>query len=912
MKHKLLLFVFLLSALSLSAEERIVTATVLDKQTGDPLIGVNIIEKGTSNGTVTDIDGNFTLKVSDKAILQIKYIGYETLEVSAAKKNIGTIELSSEAIGLSDVTVVGQVAIPRKTPVAVSQISALEIEERLGNQEFPEVLKSTPGVHANKQGGGWGDSEIYMRGFSSENVAVMINGVPMNDMEWGGVYWSNWQGLSDVTSVMQTQRGLGASKVSAPSVGGTINVITKGIDTKKGGNLSYALGNDGFNKVSFSVSTGLMDNGWAITVLGSRTWGRGYVQGTDFVGYNYFANISKRINDNHQISFTAFGAPQQHYQRANNYGALTMAEWNKVKQYMSGGMNFTRYNPTYGYDNYGNRKSADYNVYHKPQISINHIWQIDYKSSLSTVLYTSIGRGYGLTGEASAFNKYIDAEGKEQTLTYSDFNGASYGTLNTKFRRADGSFDYGAVQTINAESEYGSKLILAESRNYHDWIGAVSTYTNRWLDCIDFYGGLDLRYYKGMHSAVVSDLLSGDYFIDSSRGNVKAENNPKAANADWRYQKLGIGDVVYRNYDGYALQEGLFAQAEYNKDRWSAFLSGSVSLTSYWRVGHFYYDDKCSDVLSFAGGTVKAGANYNINNHNNIFINAGYISRAPKFSYGAFMSAQTSNAINTQAKNEQVASIELGYGFHNEYVNIQVNGYFTEWMDKTMTKSSTLSDPAQTEYYMNMTGVNARHMGIEFELRAKPVKWLEINAMLSLGDWQWDSDNVKGYIYDKFGNPLTVDGTVTTIGAEDHGWAMVNMKGIKVGGSAQTTANLGLMFNPFKGFRIGGEYTLYDRNYAYYSFSGSNLTLGKTMYLNQAWRIPTSGSLDLRASYSFPLGKCFATISGNVNNLLNQIYIEKAYNPTNISTNITEVNADNVYFFFSHGRAFNVRLKLSF
>ena len=141
---------------------------------------------------------------------------------------------------------------------------------------------------------------------------------------------------------------------------------------------------------------------------------------------------------------------------------------------------------------------------------------------------------------------------------------------------------------------------------------------------------------------------------------------------------------------------------------------------------------------------------------------------------------------------------------------------------------------------------------------------------------------------------------------------MVNMKGIKVGGSAQTTANLGLMFNPFKGFRIGGEYTLYDRNYAYYSFSGSNLTLGKTMYLNQAWRIPTSGSMDLRASYSFPLGKCSATISGNVTNVLNQLYIEKAYNPTNISTVITEVNADNVYFFFSQGRAYNIRLKLNF
>ena len=117
--------------------------------------------------------------IDEHAVLQLSYGGYSTKEVRA-KSRLGVIELESEAIGLSDVTITGQVAIQRKTPVAVSQVTALEIEERLGGQEFPEVLKNTPGVHANKQGGGWGDSEIYMRGFDNTNVATMVNGVPMN------------------------------------------------------------------------------------------------------------------------------------------------------------------------------------------------------------------------------------------------------------------------------------------------------------------------------------------------------------------------------------------------------------------------------------------------------------------------------------------------------------------------------------------------------------------------------------------------------------------------------------------------------------------------------------------------------------------------------------------------------------
>lgn len=920
MKKTLLLLLATL-AMSVYAQEQRLTGTVLDAETREPLIGVSVLEKGTTNGTVTDLDGNFVLPVKSKeAALSLTYVGYKTFEVKAKKNALGVLEMQSESVSLSDVTVTGQIAVQRKTPIAVSSVTALEIEERIGNGEFVEVLKNTPGVHANSNGGSWGDSEIYMRGFDNTNIAMLINGVPMNGMEDGKVYWSNWQGLAEVASVVQTQRGLGASKLSAPSVGGTINIVTKNIDAKQGGSLSYAMGNDGYNKVSFSVSTGLMKNGWAITVLGSRTWGNGYVQGTDFTGYNYFANISKRINDNHQLSLTAFGAPQRHYQRSGSGGALTLSEWMKVKQYMKDGMHFSRYNPTYGYDDYGNRNSANYNVYHKPQISLNHVWQIDHKSSLSTTLYTSIGRGYGRTAEPG-----LNTEYKYSDLTY----GANYGTLSTTFRREDGSFDYGAIYDLNnpdnpiydessaeygGKPYYGSQLVICQNTNSHNWYGLVSTYQNKFAELIDFTAGIDVRYYKGIHTAVVSDMLGGTYYIDATRSSVKAENNKAALDPNWATQKLGIGDVCYRNYDGYVVQEGAFVQGEYNQGNWSAFLNASVNVNHYWKIDHYYYDAEHgrSKTLNFVGGTVKAGANYAINQHNNVFVNLGYISRAPKFDKGAFMSASTSNAINTEAKNEQIASAEIGYGFHNEYVNIAVNGYFTEWMDKAMAKQNTLSDPAQTRYNLNMTGVNARHMGLEFELKARPTRWLEISAMLSIGDWKWDSDSVKGYIYSEQGQALTKDGELTTPGAPDHAWAMVNMKGIEVGGSAQTTANLGITFKPFKGFRIGAEYTLYDRNYAYYSFSGNDLQIGKAMNLQRPWKIPTGGSMDLRASYHFKMGKLDAVLSGSVNNVLNQYYIEKAWNPTALTQTITEVNKDNVYFYFSQGRTWNVRLKLNF
>ena len=225
---------------------------------------------------------------------------------------------------LPDVTIMSQISRSHETPVATSTITQTVIEEKLGTQEFPEILRFTPGVHPNKQGGGWGDAEIFMRGFDNSNVAVLINGIPTNDMENYSVYWSNWMSLSDVASSIQSQRGISSSKLVVPTIGGAINIVTKNIEVQRGGRLMLMLGNDGYSKQLLSYNSGITKNGWAVSFLGSQTSGDGYIQGLEFNSKAYFINISKLINDNHQISIMSFGAPQKHYRRSN---ALTKTEW---------------------------------------------------------------------------------------------------------------------------------------------------------------------------------------------------------------------------------------------------------------------------------------------------------------------------------------------------------------------------------------------------------------------------------------------------------------------------------------------------------------------------------------------------------------------------------------------------------
>ena len=880
--------------------------TVVDEE-GEPVIGASVVITGGAPLATTDLDGVFKAKVPEGTrSLTITYVGYKPAVVNV-KPDMGTIKLQPSNEMLNDVVVTQSLARTRQTPVAVSQVNKAEIDVKLGTQELPEILNTTPGVWATKDGGGFGDAKINMRGFQGPNVAVLVNGIPVNDMEGGWVYWSNWAGLSDVASNIQTQRGLGAAVLSAPSVGGTINITTESLDAEKGGSVWYGFGNDGMNQFGMKVSTGLMKNGWAVTLLGSRKWGDGYIQGTPYNAYNYFVNISKRINDKHQLSLTAFGAPQWHYKRGSQDG-LSIINYQKYAVDYMGQDSPYKYNATFGYDLHGQERTSSKNTYHKPQISLAHIWKIDNKSSLSTTAYVSIASGGGYSGQGRG-----TWEG--QNLSNASWYGASNGAINTLFRNADGTFAYDEIQLMNMQSTTGSNMVMSESNNSHNWYGLVSTYQNKFFDGkLNFLAGIDLRYYIGYHDNRIIDLYDGEYYMDdSSRKNVKPENNAAAADPNWKYEKLGVGDVVYRNFEGRTGNEGAYVQGELSllDKKLTLVASGSLNNTSYQRVDHFYYDEAHakSDVYNFLGGTVKAGANYNFDRHNSAFFNVGYISRAPFFASGIFLSQATSNAANPDPLNEKVFSAEVGYNFRSRYFSATVNAYYTKWMDKTTTRSGSIDtgEHAGDRYYLNMAGVDARHMGIELNATWAPVRWFEMTGMLSLGDYQWDS-NAKGYYYNQLGQPLAaLNGTVASgILAPDHAWGEVMQKGVKVGGSAQTTAAIGATFRPFQGFRIGADWKVAARNYSDYTLSVPSANA--VVELGNPWEIPWGNELSLNASYRFKIGGLDTTLYGNVHNLFNYYYIVDAR-----SNSAVDATWENIYgVFYSFGRTYSMKLRINF
>lgn len=841
---KITRFLFLAIALVFSTAaiaQSTVTGTVTDSETNSPLPGVNIIEKGTSNGVSSDFDGNFTLRTnSSNTVIVITFVGFTSQEISISGDTaLGNIKLEPSAFGLQEVEIIASVAVDRKTPVAVSTVSAAAIELKLGSQEFPEILKSTPGVYATRAGGGFGDGRINVRGFASENVAVLINGIPINDMENGRVFWSNWAGLGGVTSQMQVQRGLGASKLAVPSIGGTINIITKTTDAVAGGNVFVESGNDNYRKYGIMYSTGLLENGLATTVAVDRTVGDGYVDGTEFTGISYFLNVSKKFNDQHKLAFSIFGAKQRHGQRENRHF---------ISDYRNSPSGI-KYNSDWGYLN-GQVTHVEDNFYHKPQMSLNHYWKISDRTSLNTSAYASYGSGGG--GGWSGENKFGDA-----------YRIGQFGPIDL-----DKIVDENIANGAN-----GSTTILRASRNDHNWYGILSTLNTDLSDNLALVAGLDWRDYKGIHFREINDLLGGQYFAHDDD-----INNPGAT--------AQVGDKFSYFNDGLVGWLGAFGQLEYTKNKLDAFVSLSVSNTSYKRIDYFIYLDtdplQETDRYNFAGFSAKGGLNYNIDDRHTVFANLGYFEKAPGFD-SVFLNFDNEH-INEDAPNQKIESYELGYKYRSAKFAANVNLYSTTWSDRTLTRS--FQNPDGTFSSANILGVNARHQGIEIDFAWKPSDKVTFTGMASFGDWRWMNDLENIQIFDEEQN------LIQTIN--------LYIKDLHVGDAAQTTMALGVDYELMDKTNLVVDYNYFDNLYSDYDPNGRTDPNNRT----DAWKVPSYGTFDLILRHGFKLGSDFdATLTARLYNVFDTDYIADA---------LDGGDALNSLVWFANGRTFNLGARINF
>ncbi len=925
-RNIILFFLLIASTFTVLAQKQTVSGVVMDSFLGETVVGANVLIKGTLTGAVTDIDGKFALQM-DKGnyTLEVSYVGYVSTsqDIVVGNKPLN-LTFKMKTIELEGVSVVADVARSRETPVAFTTLLPAKIEERLAGQDIPMLLNKTPGVYATQQGGGDGDARITIRGFSQRNVAVMLDGIPVNDMENGWVYWSNWFGLNAVTRSIQVQRGLGASKLALPSVGGTMNILTKGIENRRSLSLEQAVDDQGKLTTNLGFTSGQLKKGWSFTLAGAYKTGNGWVEQTDVKAWFFFGKVDKRWG-NHVTSISGFGAPQTHTQRSYKRSiAAYDTEYATEQGVVSEDFPVIQ-NQGIGYSQHwgflqrdADQWNSDYsarinnpdakrevlnekiNTYFKPQFSLRDSWNVNSRFVLSNTFYVSLGKGGGQGTRSSLKNTNLitadDVQNNPEKFSSDEIGQINWQSIYDQNSKPTNS-GFGLVYPINPEYSdklYYSNNYLVQSNNNHNWYGLLSSFNYKINDKIDWSGGIDLRSYKAEHYMEVTDLLGGDYAIDKNDIRNDYEGNPQLA-------VKHVGDKVYYYDDGLVNWGGLFTQVEYKTGNISTFVNLTGSVSGYKKID--YFGDNESDWKYKPGFTIKTGANYNISEHSNVFINLGYLSKTRDFRY--YFQGYTANFLpDSITKNERVKAIELGYSYVSKKFSANLNGYYTKWENKpTNQVRGQFEDPVtgnEGYTYGDIPGMDALHVGIELDFVYKILRNVEFQGLVSLGNWVWDKkiSNLQMYFTDNNqpANLLSFDAT-----------------GIHVGDAAQTQLGASLRYEPVRGLYMEAGGTYFNRYYADFNPEECTDELGNPV---ESWRIPAYGLMDFSAGYRFKfqsIDKLGFTIKFNMLNMLNSVYISDAKNnDTYIQNSYSSFDARSSSVFMGAGRQFRISLKIVF
>ncbi len=792
---------------------------------------------------------------------------------------------------LEEIVLVGggviDLAEDRKTPVAVSTITGEEIQKKIGTQDITMTLANTPSIYVAGQSGAFGDTRIAVRGFGQDNTAFMLNGQPINGMEDGKMYWSNWSGMNDIANVVQIQRGLGASKLAISSVGGTVNFVMRSTSKQQGGFAYAGFANDNYLKTTFSYDTGENDNGWSTSFLLTHWQGDGYAEGTFGQGQTYFFSLGYKMNDKHNFNFLMTGAPQWHDQNFTK----------SIATYLDKGR---KYNNNYGY--YGDRYLTERrNFYHKPVFNLNWDYTIDDKSSLSTVLYASTGNGGGTGGRGQ------------------------------RIRTDEGYIDYDAIYAYNLSTSGAGGNYAAEggyvtraSMNMHNWLGAVSNYETQLSDNLTFNVGVDLRTYYGEHFRIVENFHGLTSWQENIR--LRDQNNNHQTYGTYGTYKYVVAtesmganpwEATFNNFDedqkiAYSNDErisygGLFTQLEYVNDDFSAFFQGSVSQTMYQRWDHYQYADQSlidgtssqwtgealpdgitdgvkSEKADNFGYNAKAGVGFGLGENGQAYVNAGYYSRAPYFDN---IYLNYTNQINPNTSNETIIGLEAGYIYEVPNFSARVDLYRTSWADR-VTSSFYVDD--DVVFFNISEGVSQLHQGVELSFSAKPQEDVPytLKGFLSVGDWIYEGDAITR-LQDEDQNVISTE--------------TVDVDGGKVGDAAQFSAGLGLDVDLAERLSFDTDVRFYDDLYANVGAVKENLEL------------PSYHIFDMGLSYKMFVNDGTLDVRLNVNNVFDNVYISELRSAiaAGEGTGVLYDGIDTAnQGYFGLGRTWNVGLRYNF
>ncbi len=798
------LLIFLCAQLLVNAQTSSVQGTLIDLDSNTTIASANILLQGKINyNAVSNAEGKFSIPnvAFGSYILKVEKEGYDkyntAIEISEAETNLGLIVLNQVDINADRLV---------QDNIPTVSIADSDMKDQ-SSQNVSGVLSASRDAFVSAASFNWGMARFRIRGYDYRNTMTLMNGAPMNDLVTGTTFWSIWGGLNDVMRNRDNVIGMSANNFTFGGIGGANDLDSRASRQRKGLSVSYANSNRNYDhRLMATYNTGLLKNGWALSLSASKRWAQeGYVEGTFYDGYSYFASAEKLFGFKHSLSLTTFGAPSK-----NGRAAAAIQE-----MYDLAGTNY--YNPNWGYQG-GKKRNASVARSYQPLFILNHEWRINTKSSLVTAVSGMFGKTsvsgldwYNAPDPRPDYYRRLpsfieDPEMKALTQDYLSNNEAA--------RQIDWDqlylVNYNNIETVadglDGDSITGKRaLYVVNDRVIQNKKWNVNTiYNNTISDRITFTAGATYQWQQSEYYNRLNDLLGGDFFVDLNQfaerdfpnlENVSQNdlNNPNRViyqGDRWGY------DYVFQNRKATG-----WAQTQFKFNHVDFFVAAEFSNTQFWREGNkrvgLFPENSFgkSEVQNFSNYTVKGGLTYKLDGRNYFYANASYGTRAP-FIQDVLVSPRMRNEFSSVVENTEIFSAEGGYLFRSPNVKAKATAFFSEFNNQS---SNLIFYHEEFRTFVNyaLTNMDTRHLGVELAIDAKIYKGLSAVAVASIGEY---------FYTDRMNATISRDNTQETLRN-----TVIYSKNFRVGGMPQQAYNLGLSYRGKKFWFVNVNFNVFNK-----------------------------------------------------------------------------------------------------
>ncbi|MGV6862207.1 MAG: TonB-dependent receptor plug domain-containing protein [Putridiphycobacter sp.] len=786
-----------------------------------------------------------------------------------------------------------------EAPVFVTTLD--DIDNGNSGQTSSGLLQSSRDVFASTAAYNFGVARFRIRGYNSDQTVIMVNGIPMNDMESGRGTWYKWGGLNDVTRYAESKRWLTSNPYHFGGLGGYSNINAKATGIRKGHYLSYASTNRAYrHRLMYTQGTGMMENGWAFAgSVSGRYSTEGYVDGTFYESFGYFLAAEKQLNSAHNLNLSIIGSPTN-----RGRSGISVQE-----TYDLTGNNY--YNSYWGYQTVNGKqikRNSRQSMSHTPIIALSHDWKINDDTRLKTSLYANFGT-YGQTSlnwngakdPRPDYYRYLPSYYYAQNDSVNGDYLRDQWINNPEFSQIQWDDLYAAnknnlfyMENVNGEAGNNitglrAKYIVETRWNNLLAYGLTSNLTKKINDNINLSSGVYLQMQRNHYFKTIADLLGADFWLDVDRFAAGLGVDPAIAqnDIDNPNRLARVGDKFEYDYFIHNNKATAFGQLDFTYDKFDFYAAAELSGTNFYRVGlnqNGKFPDNSigkSESANFFNYAVKGGAVYKITGRQFITADALVKTQAP-WSRNSFVSPRTRNTIVDNLQNEFIYSGDISYLLKYPKLKLRATYYYTERKNAVWSRSFYHDEYNSFVNYV-MQGVDYVNQGLEFGMDAQVYGGFSVNAAVAYGQYLYNSRPTASVYVDNSAELL----------AEDK---VIYLKNYKVGGMPQSAYSIGVKYRGKKYWFAGANFNYYadiyldpnpDRRTAE---AVSNYVTTDPQWdkvLDQT-KLNNGYSVSMFAGKSFKISNYYLNLTVNISNLTNNQsyqtggYEQLRYDVTNI------------------------------